>query len=491
MLFVGLVLIGCIATTPQVAAGQSSGDDDSWIDAADRRYVARFRELLLADGVRDVAAGWELAEDVGRPVVPVLWRLVESERSNVDKRLALMVAALVAGGPAEDARLFSFLEKGRPMLPERVMASLWIALGAERARPRPDALSRLLGPNREPEDLLAVAVRLAAARFPGADENVAQIEERDPGVLAAAVFAGMPVAKTSAHRQWRGDHRDAGLYQRAALLGAARRYERSPPAVDLLALARSSLAGDDAAFAEVRDASLLLLARADDLRLTPGDLDWRQLQLAISQEASRASLRAHLRAEPYARDAEPHRLAVAYALWRPIEQVVEERAIWSKAPAVRAHVAVALAARLCALKSPPAITDPLPGCPEWSFVVWACGGAAVGAQGAADSRLATLGRLLSGGRVSRRAAKEELEMALWRWGSHPRVGVWRAERQLIRDLLLVGSRSGARYQPERPPHLRYFATGLDRDDSFFDLASALYEFTRRPRTPVPLAHRIF
>ena len=82
-------------------------------------------------------------------------------------------------------------------------------------------------------------------------------------------------------------------------------------------------------------------------------------------------------------------------------------------------------------------------------------------------------------------------MALWRWGSHPRVGVWRAERQLIRDLLLVGSRSGARYQPERPPHLRYFATGLDRDDSFFDLASALYEFTRRPRTPVPLAHRIF
>ena len=82
-------------------------------------------------------------------------------------------------------------------------------------------------------------------------------------------------------------------------------------------------------------------------------------------------------------------------------------------------------------------------------------------------------------------------MALWRWGSHPRIGPWRAERELIRDLLLVGSRAGTRYQPELPSHLRYFATGLDRDDAFFDLASALYEFTARQRTSVPSEHRLF
>ena len=207
MVRASLLLIGCLGVAPQMAAAQSLDRDGPWISEADRRYTTRFQALLLSGGIRDVTVGWELAADLGRPVAPLLWRLVERERSNVEKRLALMTAALIAGGAAEDARLFSYLEKEKAMLPERVMASLWVALGPARSRPRSDMVRRFLGPNREPETLLAVAVRLAAARFPGAADSVAQLESSDPGLLAAAVFACMPASRSAAARQWRGEVR--------------------------------------------------------------------------------------------------------------------------------------------------------------------------------------------------------------------------------------------------------------------------------------------
>ncbi|MEC9046573.1 MAG: hypothetical protein VYA51_01060 [Planctomycetota bacterium] len=481
-----------------MAAAQSPGRDDPWISESDRRYTVRFQALLLSGGLRDITAGWELAADLGRPVAPLLWRLAARERSNVGKRLALMTAALIAGGAAEDARLFSYLEKDKAMLPERVMASLWVALGPARSRPRPDMVRRFLGPNREPETLLAVAVRLAAARFPGAADDVSQLESNDPGLLAAAVFAGMPVSRSAAARQWRGDHRHAGLYQRGALFGALRTYGKSGVSAQLLDAARATFESQGSRGSGESAAAIMLLGRAGALHAKVGELDWRQLQFAVSQEASMEFIRPHLRAAPYARDPEPARLAVAYALSSPLQQVVNEHTTWSRERSVIPHVAVALAARLCAQprQERGALTLPsnaplLAGCPEWSFVVWAAGGTTASARACSDPRLASLWRLVADRRVSRPAAKEELEAALWRWGSHPRLGLWRAERELVRDLLLVGSRSGARYQPELPPHLRYFATGLDRDDAFFDLASALYEFTARPRPPVPSEHRLF
>ena len=99
------LLIGCLLTAPQIASGQSPNEQDPWIRAGDRRYEDRFRTLLVEDSTRDLRAGWSLAQRLGRPVVPMLWALLDAERSNVERRLAVLGAALIAGGPAEDLSL--------------------------------------------------------------------------------------------------------------------------------------------------------------------------------------------------------------------------------------------------------------------------------------------------------------------------------------------------------------------------------------------------
>ena len=420
----------------------------------------------------------------------MLWELLDAERSNVDRRLAVLVAALVAGGPGADERLFEFLGRGRAMLPERTMAALWIALGPKRARGLPDVRGRVLGPNKEPEELLAIAARLAAARFGGGREGVSTLDSDDPGLLAAAVFAEMPVARTCAEREWRSEHRDAALYRRAAFLSDRYRVDRANSSPRLLDRARSALLQRGIGGASERDAAVLLLAAAGELDLQQSGLDWRQLRIVANQSASAELLRARLQPTPLARDPEPSRLGTAFALRMPVDQVLSSRATWGDDERIRAPIAVALAARLCAEPRRSALDLELAGVPEWAFVRWASGGRFRMEGVPADARLAELAKVVADGRVSRSAAREALELALWRWGSHPGLAAWELERQLIRDLLLVGSRTGGRYAPGVAPHLRYFPAGLDRDDTFFDVAVALYEFTGRRSGPIPVAHRL-
>lgn len=421
----------------------------------------------------------------------MLWQMFAAERSNVDRRLVLLIAAVVAGGPAEDPRLFSLLDQQKPLFQERTMAALLVALGPHRSRPMDDFVPRFFGPNKEPENLLQLAVRLAAARFPRSAKGVARLESSDPGLLAASAFAGMPMASTSQSRQWRGSDRHSGLFQRGALLGEGWRLALDGATPTLLPRARELLQDPDIRLRDEREAALLLLARAG--RLDPGapPLDWRMLHLAASQSASREVLRKWLKPTPPALDEQPARLAVAYALWMPVAQVVRERDVWGEDPRIRTDVALALALRLCLQELERPIEGVLEGVPEWSFVRWASGGRFPRLGTPADARLASLAALVSDGRASRKTVREELERKLWERGTHPGNAPWRAERELIRDLMLVGSKpGGGKYRPQIKTHLRYFPTGLDRDDEFFAIAVELYEFLDRPVGPVPSEYRL-
>lgn len=439
--------------------------------------------LLLDEPTRDLRRGWTLAAELGRPAAPLLWDLLAAERSNVDRRLALLVAALVAGGAAADERLMMLLDQQKPLLAERAMASLWISLGPTRPRPMPGVLQRLLGPNKEPEALLAVAARLAAARFPRSSQGVPALHSKDPGLLAAAAFAGMPVGRTSALRQWRGAPRHASLFRRAAMLGA-RRPEPAPTA--LLQRAAATVQSSDTRDRAERAAAALLLARFGELGRDEPPLGWELLKAVAGQPESGPALRARLRPGRFARDPSPGRLAAAYATYAELPAILASVDAWAGDPAVRRDLAVALAARLCAAPAPD-VRIPALDFPEWSFVVWACEGR-VGVAAPSDiedERLAALLELLGAGRATRASVRDGLERALWRRGSHPGLGAWEQERALVRDVLLVGSRAGGKYRPEVPPHLRYFPTGLDRDDPFFDVAVALFEFTQRRSGPIP------
>jgi hypothetical protein len=76
-------------------------------------------------------------------------------------------------------------------------------------------------------------------------------------------------------------------------------------------------------------------------------------------------------------------------------------------------------------------------------------------------------------------------------GQSPGLGTWENERLLLRDLILVGSSSGGgKYQPQVRPHERYRPQGLGPDDPFFTVAVALYDFTSRPRLPLPPEYRL-
>lgn len=484
-----LVAIVLLALTAQTSSGQSPSGGRPWIAPTDRRFQERFQELLLDEPTRDLTLGWTYAEEIGRPVAPLLWGLLDAERSNVERRLALLVAALVADGPTSDQRLFALLDRPKPLLAERAMASLWIALGPARARPMPGALQRLIGPNKEPEDLLAVAARLAAARYRVDPQASPVLHAKDPGLLAAAAFAGLPVGKTVAQRLWRGEVRHGGLFRRGAMLGAARADGAGGLSEALSDYAAAVLAGTDARRGGERGAAVLLLARHDALGAALATLDWELLRLAVSQPQSAASLRSRLRPTPFARDPMPGLLAAAYAWNAPVADVMARASQWGNEPLVRGALAVALAARLCTMPKPPAVEQQLDFA-EWSFVSWASTGTYSRPSRLEDARLEVFAAVLAQGRATKASARAELELALWRWGSHPGLGPWELERQLIRDLLLVGSRAGGKYRAEVPSHLRYFPTGLDRDDPFFDIAVELYEFTGRRARGVPAEHRL-
>lgn len=475
--------------------GSSGGTGGpGWIASRDDRWRERFHRLLLAPSP-DLAAGWQLARDVGRPAVPLLWDMLDEERSDVGRRLVVLAAAMLAGGSHEDERLFAWLDQQKPMLEERTLVAMTLALGPRRTRPVRDFWSRSFGPVKTPELLLAIAVRLASVRFPGADEVAPPMPGDDPGLAAATAYAGLPVPTSVAGRWWnlKAPERHADLFWRGSLLGAWRRGAvQSPQGDALLERAHLVMALDGEAMALARAAAALYRARAHDLRPEGVRLDPRLLLVACSDLTTAAALHPWLGPVAQPRDDElAHRLAVAYALSHPIAQVVTDRDLWRSDARINRHIAVALAWRMLGAPAGGPIEATVPDVPEWNFVRWASGAAIERTKACDDVQLQLALELMADGRLPRPALQKALEETLWRWGSHPGFAPWEHERLLIRDLLLSGSNpGGGRYQAHVPPDRRYSPTGLDRNDGFFTVAVALYEFLIRPRAPLPPEHRL-
>jgi hypothetical protein len=247
---------------------------------------------------------------------------------------------------------------------------------------------------------------------------------------------------------------------------------------------------DGEAMVLARAAAAAYRARAHDLRAEGDPLDPRLLLVACSDLTTAAALAPWLGPTVLPRDDEPHRLAVAYVLSRPIAKVVAERDKWGADARINGPIATALAWRLLGAPSAP-IDASVSELPEWNFVRWASGAPIDRTATCKDPQLQTALDLIADGRMPRAALRQVLEEALWRQGCHPGIAPWQQERLLVRDLLLSGSHAGGgKYLAHVQPDRRYYPTGLDRNDAFFTVAVALYEFSSRPRGPVPPEHRL-
>lgn len=471
-----------------------------WLPERQSHFRERFAELLYPGGKEDRAAGWQYAAALGLPAMPLLWEMHRSEPADVSRRLATLAAAMIAGGTSEDSRVFTWLGQQKPMFEERVLAAMVLALGPQRQRPQPDFWLRCFGPTKDPELLMQVAVRLAAARFPGSLEGAPAFVGDDPGVAAASAFAGLPVPLSVAAK-WGSvkspeDHSE--LFWRGAMHGAARRWragERQPDSV--LDLAREVLAGKGRTTDDGRAAAAWLCARSGMLQPDGQALDLRVLSVAVADPATAQRFAAQLGPVAQPRDPEPRRLAVAYALTRPIQGIVDQRAEWAADANISSHIALALAWRLLGPGAGEPIQPVVANVPEWAFVRWASGAGWESQHRFEDPSLQMAAHLCAEvdgkgqSRISRAALRERIEQSLWLRGSHPGLVPWRQERLMVRDLLLVGSNcGGGKYQSLVRLDRRYFPTGLDRDDVFFPIAVDLFDFLSVPRLPIPAEYRL-
>jgi hypothetical protein len=491
--------IGVLLLFPQLLSAQDrTGVGTGGVGALssrDERFRRVLERLLLeAPTADDLAQGWALAADLGRPAAPLLWEVLAAEKSNAGRRIVVLAAAVLAGGPGEDDKLFTWLDAPTTIREERVMAGFLLAMGPERARPVTDLWTRLLGPAKAVPPVLGIAARLAAARFPGNDVGApGLVDEDDPGLAAAAAFAGLPVRPALVQRLWdlRAETKHRELFWRGALLGGLRAGQAAvePPAL-LLEHARQILEMPGESFAAAREAAALYRAVAGDVRAQGPRPEWQLLQAMASTPAAAEALQPWLKAVPQPRDEEPARLAVAYVLSRSPDTVVAERSLWGADPRIGRHVAVALAWRLLGSERPQPIEVLVPGVAEWFFVRWAAGPAGGRDGTIADAPLEAAAALAADGRLPRAAARTLLEETLWRWGSHPGLGRFDAERLLVRDLLLFGSRQGGKWRPHVRNDLIYRAAGIDKDDPFFDVAVPLWDFLSRRRQPMPSESRL-
>lgn len=460
------------------------------MSANDARVRARFSELLLEAPTRDLRAGWELARDLGPVVAPSLFGLASDEKSNMKRRMSAFCAAVMASDPHGEDRVLAALDDKSPMQ-DRLCASFLLALGPLRERAPSDFWAKSLGRNKqEPEPVLLVAALLAGSRFPGVGASCPQslLRVDNPGVLAAAVLCGAPAPEPllQPYLQKRAPAH-ANLVQRAWLLRAVLQRNVSAASPELAERAREWMQSPGEANATLREAAALALGASGSLRMDGQTRpDWRMLQLFAFDAKACEALAGWIPAQPQPLD-EPAwpRLAVAYALGRPVERVVADRSAWASVPSVRRHVAIALAMRLCREPRSKAVAAALPEVAEWAFVRWAMDEPFPDAAAFVEPALQQAAVMAKEDRLSREAAARLFEDTLWRWGSHPGIGLRDVQRDLVRDLMLSGSLPGNRYAIGLPDHLRYLPAGLGNENDFFGIAVEAWELLRSPALPIP------
>jgi len=489
-------VIGTTLLLAQRTTGQIGVDGVGVVADDNAQFRRQFAQLLLESRTRDLTGGFELARSLGPPVAQLLWSMHAAEKSDARRRITMLAAAILAEGAVGDEHVFAALDRERTQPGDRLLTCLLLALGPTRTREQAGFWEKVYGRNRqEPIQLLQVVALLASARFPGAASAapVTSLRDPDPGVVAAGVFAGAPVADASVQSFWRKDPpQHAQLVWRATFLAALLRGDPSAEVdANLLQRAHTVVAMGGEVFAPARATAALLLgrARAFDRDVRP---DWRLLQLIAADSRAAGAVQQWLTAAPQllAEDTAQSRLAVEYVLSRTTETVLADGTAWSGERSIKRDVAVALAWRLCGESAPKPVEWPCSGLPEWFFVRWASGAHVTKEAPIEDPVLDQAARLCAENRMPRDAMQRLLEEALWRWGSHPGLGLWQAEREFVRDLVLSGSVPGNRYQIGLPDHLRYVPGGLRHEDDFFEIGVELYEFLSRRVPPVPAECRL-
>lgn len=448
--------------------------------------------LLLAVPTRDLAKGWARCTTLGRPIAPLLWNMLDEERSNLHRRLSLLVACCCASGESEDRQLFAWLAQSRPMLEERCMAMLWLSLSPPRARPPASAWESLVGASRQSEELLRIAARLAAARFPGAAASLPTLTLAEPGVAAATAFSGGQIAASVDVALWqlRTPKEHAELYWRGVLLGALRSGNESP-SEERLERARACSENRASSIGAARVAALAYRLTVRDLQPQDGMPDWEDLAESITSLAAARAAAPWLVPVPTSRMLAPERLVVAFSLAQPAGLLAQARADWHGAPKLSQHAALGVAWRALGGETG-LVSDDEPGAvAEWEFVRWANGQPFARQVQFADPYLAAAARLASENRLSANVARTLCEETLWRWGSHPGCARWRQERLLVRDLLLVGSHlGGSKFVPHLRFEQRFRPLGLGPDSQFFDVAVAWFVASEASALPIPLGYSL-
>lgn len=470
--------IGCGAAPAQSGQGQSPGADGAgrWLAAGreaalDERFAAALREAR--DGV--AREFWQAAREAGPSGSAALWRLLGAT-TNDEARLQTLAALVCCGGTAEDARLWRWADAAGRSPRERAFVAFLFAIGPRRPTARPDSL----GGARGNSAFLSIALACAANRFADGAPLAEVDAGQDPGVAAAAAYAGAPL-RAGGGQPFRGDRHES-LYWRGALLGAARGEPSA--ATRERALALRTLPGDGNA--SLRAAAWWVAARARDATTADDRPEIVVLEALAGDAAVRARFAPWFDGAVGPRHEQPTRLAVAHAFVAPVRDLVSANAAWRAVPEVEAHVAVVVALRLMEARDEAVA---LPDGPAWMPARVAMGQAADEASLAsatADLRLRAAMRARAGGRIDDAGYAQALAAALWRWGSHPDLAPWRLDREFVRDVLLAGSQAGGgRFQPHVPPAQRYQPEGMGRSDPWFRVAVAAYDCLEPSTWPAP------
>jgi len=496
---IGLCLLLAQPALPQdrQAAARSG---PGFVPLRDERWREAFERLLLQTASRDLPKAWHLALELGPAAVPLLADMLQGEKQNSGRRLGVLAALFLAAGADDEERWAAWLDQRTALTEDRALVGLLLAMGPRRVRALPDFWPRLLGPQRPAAPLLQLSSRLAAARCPGAEVG-APAPDDEPGALAAASFAGLPVPAAWEARWWQTSRpeRHAELFWRGQLLGAARNPARaiedqdglSPPGFDAtLRRARELLEAGSQSMAPVQAAAAALLGRAHQLPSAGRRLDPGVLLLLCSDRRNCEALAEWLPAAPPPLAEHPGRLAVAFVLGRSPKEVLAEQRVWWPMAGVRRAVALALAWQW--LDRPhAAVLEPVADdLPEWFFVRWAAGQTPAAVPAFSDPQLAAAAGLARAGRLPRAQAREVLEAALWRSGDHPGLTLREQEHLLVRDLLLLGSRPAARFLAHGRRTQIYLPPGFDAGHPWFEVAVPLWDLLSQARLPVPAEYRL-
>jgi hypothetical protein len=506
-LFALAAVIGIAAVWSQSVRAQVHAAGVGELTEKDAKLKKAMQALLVEpDSRRDRA--WQLARDSGPALAPMLWDMQATAEANQYRRALLASAAILAGGAESDETALAAIGEGTPFV--QLISCLVFAMQPSRGREQPQASGnkdwadlyweRVRVRRTEPNEILTVAALLGCRRFSGAATapfaaDLVKRQQSSPGVIAAAMFAGVPVPEAASRPflQVAKPPRFADLVWRGRLLGSLR--DGVAPEDDVVRFAQQIyvLSGD--AQAGLRSAAALVLSRANRL---PPDRErppsW-MLQLLAADPRAATGLARWIGPVPDALDDKdkPPRLAVEYVLGREPRAVVEDRAIWGADSRIRRHVALALAWRLLGIEKPAPIEVAMPGLPEWFFVQWASGAEASKSETIrADERddlLAGAAVLMQHKQISRPVARDLIEGTLWRWRSHPGLGLFEAQAALVCDLLLTGSDAGRKYQKTgtRLPE-RYLPKGFGTESSAFELGVELWDWLAlsEPRPPIPI-----